>query len=204
MVFHSHNGKTIILTTPFYNGIVPFSQEDIDIEENLLQTITKEYTQSSHKDSERVFVMQNIPGLIGTFRSMIKERREKIDEFVKERRNNGQPELAFIWDTLIEYQMQDIKRLENLITLKKIGKDDGIKVNIDKAKSVPITNYIQFNRAGFAKCICANHQEKTPSMKLYKDKVHCFGCGFSGDVIDVVRELYGVEFIKAVQIILGK
>ena len=39
------------------------------------------------------------------------------------------------------------------------------------------------NRSGMA--CCPFHDDRTPSMKLYPDHFHCFGCGPTGDVIDL-------------------
>ena len=56
---------------------------------------------------------------------------------------------------------------------------------------------IEVNRAGFARC--PFHNEKTPSMKIYKGDrgYHCFGCGASGDVISLVQGLLGLPFNAA-------
>lgn len=56
---------------------------------------------------------------------------------------------------------------------------------------------IELNRIGFARC--PFHYEKTASFKVYPgDKGwHCFGCNRSGDVIDLVRELFGLSFTAA-------
>lgn len=53
------------------------------------------------------------------------------------------------------------------------------------------------DRAGF--CLCPFHREKTASLKLYSGKrgYHCFGCGATGDVIDLVRRYYGINFRQA-------
>jgi hypothetical protein len=42
-------------------------------------------------------------------------------------------------------------------------------------------------------CIFPGHDEKTPSMKIYPetDSVFCFGCGGSGDVVEVARRCAG-------------
>jgi predicted P-loop ATPase len=45
---------------------------------------------------------------------------------------------------------------------------------------------------------CPFHGEKTPSFRVYRDKVgiwkyHCFGCGAHGDSVDYVKERYGME-----------
>ena len=46
-------------------------------------------------------------------------------------------------------------------------------------------------RRGFTNCIF--HDDKNPSMKLYKDHYHCFGCGAHGDVISFAAQLFGVS-----------
>ena len=40
---------------------------------------------------------------------------------------------------------------------------------------------------------CPFHNDRTPSMKLYDDHYHCFGCGAHGDVIDLAAEILGVS-----------
>ena len=52
-------------------------------------------------------------------------------------------------------------------------------------EEVPLQNLIETSEAGQGKAKCVAHDEKTPSMHLYDDHVHCFGCGFHGDVTDV-------------------
>lgn len=58
----------------------------------------------------------------------------------------------------------------------------------------------RFNRQGYIKC--PFHSEKTPSLsiKFHSDsnkwKFKCFGCGTSGDAIDFISELKGIEFIE--------
>lgn len=41
--------------------------------------------------------------------------------------------------------------------------------------------------------ICPFHDDSEPSLKLYEDHFHCFGCGEHGDVIDFVGKLYGLN-----------
>lgn len=48
------------------------------------------------------------------------------------------------------------------------------------------------NRAKFI--CCPFHNEKTPSMKIYEQDFHCFGCGEHGDVISFVQKLFGLSF----------
>jgi DNA primase len=42
-------------------------------------------------------------------------------------------------------------------------------------------------------CVAPEHQDTNPSMHLYEDHVHCFSCGFHGDVTDVWAALRGLD-----------
>ena len=60
------------------------------------------------------------------------------------------------------------------------------------------------NRAKFI--CCPFHNEKTPSMKIYEQDFHCFGCGEHGDVISLVQKLFGLSFpdtLKKIDIDFG-
>ena len=54
---------------------------------------------------------------------------------------------------------------------------------------------IKVSKKGF--CKCPFHQEKTPSMKIYKDSFHCFGCGSSGDIFAFVQKHDNCDFKTA-------
>ena len=44
---------------------------------------------------------------------------------------------------------------------------------------------------------CPFHNDRTPSMKLNEDYFYCFGCGASGDVIDLVARLFNLSSYDA-------
>lgn len=54
------------------------------------------------------------------------------------------------------------------------------------------------NRAGYICCLW--HNEKTGSLKLYEGNrgFYCFGCGKNGSCIDIVMQLFGLNFKDAV------
>ena len=54
---------------------------------------------------------------------------------------------------------------------------------------------LEVNRAGFANC--PFHPDNEPSLKIYDDHYHCFGCGAHGDVTDFVARLFGVSQYEA-------
>lgn len=44
---------------------------------------------------------------------------------------------------------------------------------------------------------CPFHNDRTPSMKLNEDYFYCFGCGATGDVIDLVAKLFNLTSLQA-------
>jgi DNA primase len=49
------------------------------------------------------------------------------------------------------------------------------------------------NGSGKARCVSPDHHDQDPSMHLYDDHVHCFACGFHGDVTDVWAAQRGID-----------
>ena len=56
---------------------------------------------------------------------------------------------------------------------------------------------IEVNRSGMA--CCPFHDDKNPSMKLNEEYFYCFGCGATGDVIDLVAKLFDLSSYEAAQ-----
>ena len=56
---------------------------------------------------------------------------------------------------------------------------------------------LQVNRNGM--CRCPFHEDRHPSMKLNERYFYCFGCGATGDVIDLVARLFGLNSYEAAQ-----
>lgn len=46
---------------------------------------------------------------------------------------------------------------------------------------------------------CPFHDDRHPSMKLYEDHYHCFGCQTNGDVIAFTSKLFGITPLEAAQ-----
>ena len=44
---------------------------------------------------------------------------------------------------------------------------------------------------------CPFHADRTPSMKLNEEYFYCFGCGASGDVIDLAARLFNLTSLQA-------
>ena len=67
-----------------------------------------------------------------------------------------------------------------------------------------ISKYVTLTRRGnnYWAC-CPFHMEKTPSMSIKEDGqfFKCFGCGEGGNVINFIRKIEDVDFVKAVEIL---
>lgn len=79
----------------------------------------------------------------------------------------------------------------------RIFRGDEGDATLTEVKSIPITDFIEFNRRGFASCIF--HNEHTASMRYYEDKniVHCFGCGVTRNIIQVYAQLHNMKWREA-------
>ncbi|HSU06396.1 MAG TPA: CHC2 zinc finger domain-containing protein, partial [Acetobacteraceae bacterium] len=59
---------------------------------------------------------------------------------------------------------------------------------------------VRLERAGRQwKACCPFHGEKTPSLYIWDDHYHCFGCGAHGDAISFVMQSEGAGFMEAVE-----
>ncbi|WGF86516.1 DNA primase [Marinivivus vitaminiproducens] len=85
-----------------------------------------------------------------------------------------------------------------------MARDDAAGLDAFKAR-LPIADvvgrFVRLTRRGREHVgLCPFHKEKTPSFTVAGDKgfFHCFGCGASGNAIDFVMKLEGLEFRDAV------
>lgn len=53
--------------------------------------------------------------------------------------------------------------------------------------------------SGNYKCPCLFHNETKPSMTVYDDHFHCYGCQKQGDCFSFIEEIEGVTFYEAVK-----
>ena len=60
---------------------------------------------------------------------------------------------------------------------------------------------VEVNRSGFTSCLF--HNERTPSLKLYDDHFHCFGCGKSGDVIALIAQRLSISQFDSAKLIMN-
>jgi len=81
---------------------------------------------------------------------------------------------------------------------------DNTKLNVEKAKSVPIENIVNIPLKRQGKVLvghCPFHDDEHPSFVVYPEtnSYHCFGCSAHGTVIDYVMQIYNLSFKEAVR-----
>lgn len=105
-------------------------------------------------------------------------------------------------DTDIKKEFEGYLKKDKILSFYIKGNTQA-KLNIAGAKLYPIPQLITIDRSGFAKCIWKS--EKTGSMKYYakNNRVHCFGCGRSGDVIDVCMKVNNLTINQAISFLCG-
>ena len=69
-----------------------------------------------------------------------------------------------------------------------------VKQNVCTPKAA-VQYGLEVSRNGMARC--PFHDDRHPSMKLNRDYFYCFGCGASGDVIDLTARLLGLSSYEA-------
>lgn len=78
--------------------------------------------------------------------------------------------------------------------------DTNFTAKIGHAKRYPIENLVRANSQFMARCPL--HEEKTPSLKIYRNdnRWWCYGsCATGGDSIDLYQKMHGVTFKEAVE-----
>ncbi len=102
----------------------------------------------------------------------------------------------------IKIEQKQKKRSKQDYINKKITKQD-----IERASKADCKQFVKIDRVSgnvsFAKC--PFHKENTASFACYEGGkgYYCFGCGASGDAIDLVMKLYNLDFVEAVKYILS-
>lgn len=171
---------------------------------NLIQTIQK--VKKRRKES------------FAEYRQMLFRQKEFLEYFITycgERKNvllkylSGSSELerGLIldtmnkWDTAIKLYEKVIRRVMGQLDTKRQPRsscgitDDMIAI----AKQYPIEDLLP-NPVKHNKTLCCFHDERTPSMGIKNNRVHCFGaCGKSWDTIAFIEDSKGIGFIEAVR-----
>lgn len=70
-----------------------------------------------------------------------------------------------------------------------------------------VSQYVRLKRSGKDYSgLCPFHGEKTPSFHVSRDKqlFHCFGCGASGNLVQFVMRMEGLDFVEALKVMADR
>lgn len=79
------------------------------------------------------------------------------------------------------------------------------QATINKIKNIPIKQvieqYVDLNRNNSCQCPLSGHDDNDPSFHINTEENYwkCFGCGKSGDSIEFIKLMEGIDFRKAVE-----
>ncbi len=131
------------------------------------------------------------------YESLLKETQKSIDLYVKLMRGANE-NLKALYDSFREDYVERKRKINNNLDFLK--KDEvGSLLDIQRAKQYPIEELLDFSGGGFTKCLW-HDQTVHKSLHLHKkiNKVKCFSCGVSKDVIDVYQQLSGATLKEAI------
>ena len=115
--------------------------------------------------------------------------------------------MAFaIWriETLTTKLSRWVAKYSKLYTIALRREEIDIPYLIAQAKKVSIRRVlanhgIEPNQQKKIKCINPQHDDGSPSMHVYEDRVHCFSCGENYDAIEVEKVLSRDTFITVIK-----
>lgn len=135
-------------------------------------------------------------------------------------KQSGENEMTrWFWREMIKHHCgdkllnidQQISRVKGLTMVSKGKTPKGwlSQEQINLALQVPITTQInqRFRKSGKTLIgLCPLHKEKHGSFTIYLETntCWCFGCSQGGNVIKLIRLLYGCSFTEAVKQLIGK
>jgi hypothetical protein len=92
-----------------------------------------------------------------------------------------------------QWYEKQIKRLEKISTTQ----------NYKNVKDIPISNFIELNRANKCRCPFGTHEDKDGSFTYYpqSNSFYCFGCNVGGDIITFIQQLHKCSFREALNIL---
>lgn len=123
-----------------------------------------------------------------------------IEQDMRKRRALWQP--TFFHTQILKKKLQE----EQKYIHKNLPPSHSQKFDNDKerARAIPISDFIDFRP--HRKALCIFHNEKTPSMTYYPqtNTFYCWGCGRSGDVIDIIMKKENISFMDAISFLNKK
>lgn len=116
-------------------------------------------------------------------------------------------DICLIKPSIEDVQKKIKKNIFYLSALKPQPKENRNKItdqDIQRAKQIPISNFLQINRSGFA--FCPFHKETQGSLKVYEKQNtwYCFSCQKGGDCVDLIMNMQNKSFLESIKFLINK
>ena len=138
------------------------------------------------------------------YRDKIEELNEKLQPIWNHLEQFNIPRYTdfdrwFARQALPVWAKRDIKAIEHMNRIKQLRRNPQVreKLDIEKARSVPITSVYAFKRRG-TNVSCPFHLDIHPSASIKYNRLVCFQCGCRHDSISLFMALNQASFKDAV------
>ncbi|SNX52987.1 CHC2 zinc finger domain-containing protein [Thermoanaerobacterium sp. RBIITD] len=74
-----------------------------------------------------------------------------------------------------------------------------VKSNISLLQAIELYGFMPVKKGSHYFILCPFHADKNPSLAIYEDVYHCFGCQAHGDVIDFVSRYFNLTQPEALE-----
>ena len=112
-----------------------------------------------------------------------------------------QPEDAIV-ETVLDRYLDDVRTIAAVRMdqeeVEDEGEDDDAFLDDLDRNSAPLRDFVTLPLTDDHKVSCPFHEDPTPSLQVYSDHWHCFGCGEHGDRIDWLTRIEGMSRMEAI------
>jgi hypothetical protein len=116
-----------------------------------------------------------------------------------------QPEDAVV-ETVLDRYLDDAREITATSTSAQEddeddedeGEDDDAFLEDLDPGNAPLRDFVTLPLTDDSKVSCPFHEDPTPSLQIYPDHWHCFGCGEHGDRIDWLIRVEGMTRVEAI------
>jgi len=151
-----------------------------------LQAFITECPEDERKEARKMYLsvlMGNIETTINGFEADYKKAFAEGEEYV---------DRSVLAETISAWERENKRINAELKTLANNFVDDG---KVKKAKGRKFSEFIELRRN---MACCPFHDDKNPSFSVKNNRGKCWGCGWSGDIIDFVMQKQGFDFKQAI------
>jgi len=83
--------------------------------------------------------------------------------------------------------------------LRALEHGDQVNYYVDRIPTAKQRKFEEFLELRRGKALCPFHGDRNPSFSVKDGQARCFGCGWTGDIIDYIQDLKGFSFQEALE-----